>query len=216
MFETGVYISVKARALSRAMPRLFRCQVHCAALPPAASVRVQRANGEFIMSAYIAKHIGQRVKRYKVKSDAINLRRWRKERERYLGILWSFVVKARVNFECELAGELNHTCSEVREAAHLVPRSVEATRYDLHNGRCLCFTIHRHYHDYPVLWEAACMKYWRNDYELFTQSKWQLLKLYPNLDAVYLELLVLAESFLPDFPYHRGQIQKAREAYEQK
>lgn len=102
------------------------------------------------------------------------------------------------------------------EAAHFVTRSVDATEYDLRNGRCLCQTIHRHFHAFPVLFEIEAKKHWGDDWRLMNELKWQQVATAFDIERKFYELLVLAESLLTDFPHYTEQIKKARTVYEQK
>lgn len=70
----------------------------------------------------------------------------RKEIKR-LDILWSLKVK-------ELAGRKCQFCKaegKRLESAHVVGRKYRATRWDLANGMCLCFTCHQDYDQHGPL-----------------------------------------------------------------
>lgn len=51
--------------------------------------------------------------------------------------LWSLAVRADWNNTCAMCG------ASKCDAHHLIPRQIEATRYELHNGMALCSRCHQ-------------------------------------------------------------------------
>ena len=61
-------------------------------------------------------------------------------RRRYADTLWSKYIKARAQGKCQRCGRYGNAL----EAAHIIPRRVLPTRFDVRNGVALCAaTCHR-------------------------------------------------------------------------
>ena len=89
----------------------------------------------------------------------------RKRLIKELDKLWTEIVKLRAGNKCQYCGRNNIRLN----AHHIHSRSRYATRWDLDNGVCLCFTHHRLMHDDP----EEAMKFYKT---LFTQEQWEQLK----------------------------------------
>lgn len=85
--------------------------------------------------------------------------------------LWSFNVRARAGFSCELAGRDHLACKGGVQAAHIVSRMVRATRLDVTNGRSLCAAHHVYYTHRPEAWAEVCLLLWEQDWRRAIEAK---------------------------------------------
>ena len=65
---------------------------------------------------------------------------------------------------CEANGWGQRTCSNQLQTAHIVTRKRSATRTDLRNAFCLCFSHHRWFTDYPREFSRFITDTWAQEY----------------------------------------------------
>lgn len=113
--------------------------------------------------------------------------------------LWSFVIRARVGFRCELSGDYKFKCKGNLQAAHVVTRGVKGIKYDTRNGRCLCAAHHKYYTHRPEFWADLASCRWSSDWAYLTEAKWQGVATSLDLNAIFLSLREDAEQYRPKF-----------------
>jgi len=104
----------------------------------------------------------------------------------HCAFLWSFVIRARVGFRCELHQKDHLKCGNEIQAAHIVMKSIAPrTRYDLRNGRSICSVHHKYYTHRPEFWAQMCMRLWPEDWKHVTSDEWMGVKNSDNLDEIF-------------------------------
>lgn len=126
--------------------------------------------------------------------------------------LFSFVIRGRDRFICQLYGRDRIQCSGNLQAAHIVTRGVKGIKYDLRNAKCLCASHHKYYTHRPHEWDLIVMKLWPDAWEYLTQKKWQRLSTEIDKEGVFVELMLEAKKYENDFPEYIPKI-RAIEAW---
>jgi hypothetical protein len=112
-------------------------------------------------------------------------------------VLFSFIIKARVSWKCELAGKDKVHCTDVMQAAHLYTRGVPKIRHDLRNGKCLCSGHHFWYTNNEHLWRDICERLWGEDYHDLNVYRQIISK--PDLGLIFQVLKIEAKQYpLPE------------------
>ena len=65
--------------------------------------------------------------------------------------MWADAVKKRAGYKCEYCQEEGREISAYGvwlNACHIVGRRYRATRWDLNNGVCLCYSCHKQYDEH--------------------------------------------------------------------
>jgi hypothetical protein len=127
----------------------------------------------------------------------------KKELKLQMDFLWSFIIRARVGFRCELYQKDRIKCGFLIQGAHLVTRSVPHTHYELRNGRSLCSSHHKFYTHKVEYWSRICDELWHDDWQYVTQDKWQGVKHADDLleifDFLRTEAYRQPEEFINDY-----------------
>ena len=112
-------------------------------------------------------------------------------------LLWSFIIKARANWRCELVGKDHIRCTDVMQAAHLYTRGVPKIRHDLRNGKCLCSGHHVWYTMNEHAWQEVCNKVWGEDYRDLNLYRQIVTK--PDIGLIFQVLKIEAKQYeLPE------------------
>jgi hypothetical protein len=120
-------------------------------------------------------------------------RRFQKDLRGHCDFLWSFIIRARVGFRCELHGKDIIVCKEPMQGAHLVTRNVRSIHWDLRNGRSLCVAHHKFYTHNIEAWSVICSQQWPDDWAYVTDVKWRGVKADLDLKGLYWRLFKASE-----------------------
>ena len=122
--------------------------------------------------------------RAKGKRKKVTRREQRKRLAKLCNDLWSFIVKARVQYTCQ-SPRSPHECSHVWQAAHCIPKGpYPSIRYELWQGRCLCSAEHTYYTHREAEWYEHLRDLWGAD--LFRERlKKGMQPAKHDLEAVY-------------------------------
>ena len=138
--------------------------------------------------------------RAKGKRKKVTRREQRKRLAKLCNDLWSFIVKARVQYTCQ-SPRSPHECSRVWQAAHGFGKKVHpATRYELWNGRCLCSSEHTYFGHREAIWFEHLRDLWGDNYykerlaEACATAKHDLESVYSGLRAEVLRRRLEAQA----------------------
>jgi hypothetical protein len=131
----------------------------------------------------------------------------------HLEWLWSFFIRGRDGFICQIRNKDNRKCGGDLQAMHIVTRGVPGIKYDKLNGLCGCRDHHKYYTHHPEFWAALIQRHWPERWKYLNDEKWQ--KVHPDIDrdAIYVDLLQCCEPFLTKFFEFRDKFQKAKDFY---
>jgi len=130
----------------------------------------------------------------------------------YMEWLWSFDVRARDGFICQLnpavqQEAIDHlSCTGVLQGAHLITRNVKGIKFDLRNGRCLCQAHHKYYTHHPEQWARICVMLWRTDWEYLMDRKWRTPAFVIDREKVFANLMHEATVKIGDFPEYTPKL----------
>lgn len=121
--------------------------------------------------------------------------------------LWSFNVRARAHFRCQLNGIDRIKCNGNLQGAHVVTRGVHGIKFNYRNGRCLCQAHHKYYTHHPEEWSQICAQVWKNDWDWLIQKKWQGVE--PSIDNEqrFADMLLDAMDVVYEFPEYLPKVQ---------
>ena len=120
--------------------------------------------------------------------------------------LWSFIIRGRAEFRCQLYGMDHIVCKGNLQAAHLVTRGVKGIKYDRRNGRCICEAHHVYYTHKPEFWSRIASELWATDWLALTKEKWQEPDTAIDKDATFVELFLEAQPFVDKFPEYKPKM----------
>jgi hypothetical protein len=113
--------------------------------------------------------------------------------------LWSFCIRSRDRFICQLHGKDHLQCAGGLQAMHLVTRGVKGIKYELTNGKTGCQAHHVFYTYNPHLWIALCQKLWPSEWVYVTNKKWQEPAFDLDREAIFEELLQECQQYKREF-----------------
>jgi hypothetical protein len=122
--------------------------------------------------------------------------------------LWSFVVRGRAGFKCELWGRDALACGGSLQAMHIVTRGVKGIKFDLRNGRCGCQRHHVYYTYHPEFWAVIAAKLWPDDWEYLNGKKWKGVETSIDREGVFVELRLEAQKYQWKFIEYLPKIQR--------
>lgn len=140
---------------------------------------------------------------------------YRKQLRLYSEWLWSFIIRSRAEFICEIRGEDHLECKGVLQAMHLVTRGVKGIKYDRVNGRCGCQAHHTYYTYNPHLWQSLCARLWPEEWQYLNQKKWQRLESAIDKEKTFTALLIEAQEYKFQFPEYLEKFEKIESWAEQ-
>lgn len=127
--------------------------------------------------------------------------------EKHCVFLWSFIIRSRAGFECELSGKDGHKCSGRMEAAHIITRNVKGLKFELENGLCLCGFAHRYYTHRDGLWFEIVERLWPGRLGKLYDKKWQDLATSIDKEELFHTLLAEADKYRWEFVEYLPKIQ---------
>ena len=129
--------------------------------------------------------------------------------------LWSFCVRARAAFQCELPNASFIDCKGIPQGAHLVTRSVSHVKYDLRNGRSLCQAHHVYFTYKPEFWSVAVANKWPEDWLYVIGDKWKGVRKPEELTDTFLRLLNEAKAYPRFIEQYLTRFEKLQAWYEE-
>jgi len=132
---------------------------------------------------------------------------YKKELDLNLCWLWSFVIRSRAGFKCELYGKDDRQCFGNLQAAHIVTRGVKGIKFELRNGRCLCAAHHRYFTNRVEFWSAIVSRLWSEDWLYLTMKKWQEPTMDIDKEALFAELFLEAQKYIGTFHEYRPKLE---------
>ena len=83
--------------------------------------------------------------------------------------LWSKVIRTRDGYKCVRCGSQKQP-----QGSHIIPRTVRVTRWDILNGKCLCWRCHDGWwHQHPIEAVEWAEKYFGEDRIEYLKQKSQ-------------------------------------------
>jgi hypothetical protein len=121
--------------------------------------------------------------------------------------LWSFCVRGRDGFRCQLYQKDHLKCAGVLQGAHIVTRNVKGIKFVLSNGLCLCNTHHKYYTHRDGPWSAIVMENWPGLWERLNDKKWLELNYAIDRDEIFAALLAEAQKYKWQFVEYLPKLQ---------
>jgi hypothetical protein len=122
--------------------------------------------------------------------------------------LWSFIIRARDGFCCQLHGMDAIKCGGGLQAAHLVTRGVKGTKFVLINGKCLCQAHHKYYTHRPEHWATIAQKLWPEEWNYVTKKKWLETSYGLDREQEFVGLMLEAQACIYNYPEYLPKLQR--------
>ena len=131
----------------------------------------------------------------------------RKQLTLNMEFLWSFCVRGRDGFRCQLHGRDHLKCRGGLQAAHIVTRGVKGIKFDLRNGKCLCDAHHKYYTHRVEFWTQLAGLLWPGEWQYVTMKKWQGQEFDFDREQVFAFLLAEAQKYKWQFVEYLPKLQ---------